>query len=45
MNNAATNFVTLTTNLNVLHNYFDSSTKLFWIFQQNRSFHVYLLFV
>jgi len=27
MSNAAQNFDTLATNLNVLHNYFDSSTK------------------
>jgi len=30
MNNAAKNFDLLATNLSVLHNYFDSSTKLFF---------------
>jgi len=29
INNAARNFVILATSLNVLHNYFDSSIKLF----------------
>jgi len=48
MSNAAKNFDILTTDLNVLHNYVDSSTKSFliciqlkfFIFQQNRSFRV-----
>jgi len=30
MSNAAKNFDILATNLSVLHNYFDSSTKLFF---------------
>jgi len=30
MSNVAKNFDTLATSFTVLHNYFDSSTKLFW---------------
>jgi len=32
MSNVAKNFDILTTNLSILHNYFDSSTKLFFWF-------------
>jgi len=46
MSNAAKSFDILPPSLSVLHNYFNSSTKLFSVkfldFQQNYSFHVYI---
>jgi len=38
MRNAATNFDILATSLSILHNYFDSSTKLFFCIQLKLKF-------